>query len=109
MRLTVPTGALQVNQLHQEILAAFPALKGARQSDGTYLDPRLAVRFTETQLTLDYDPRLVTESDLLAVLAAHTPGPSASDRQRREHAKKPSTLSLPERVARVEIVLGLDG
>ena len=104
--LTIPKGAIQVHQLHAELLSAFSAWRGTPQADGTLVDPLLQVESTEQEIRLtvaDTTP----EAAVQAVVAAHKPTPK-QDKAAEEKAKDPSSLTLEERVKRIEVILGIE-
>lgn len=84
MQLVLPRGAIQVNQFHDELLAAFPAWRGTSQPDGSWADPALFVEYTKTEIRVTVPP--ATDPEVIARLAkAHVPGltPTEKDRARR--------------------------
>lgn len=93
----VPKGAIEVNQLHDELLATFPDWRGTQRPDGTFTNPRLRVESTDQDITLTM-PDEVNEKAVQSVVASHVPKP---------HTKKAPTGSLEERVSRIETLLGL--
>ena len=104
--LTIPKGSIQVNQLHEELLSAFPAWRGTPQADGTLVNPLLQVESTEQEIRLTV-PDTTPEAAVQAVVAAHKPTPKR-DKAAEEKAKQPSSLTLEERVKRIEVILGIE-
>ena len=104
MRLTYPNTAT-VPALHEELLRAFPAWRGTFVH-GHWQSPRLAVQWTATHLHLDV-PDDADVAAVEAVLAAHDSTVVTPQAQRHRAAQTarqqdPTTLSLVERVARLE-------
>ena len=94
--LSLPADGHNVNQLHEELLVAFPAWHGTKDADGVWNHPRLRVDSTAESILLtfpdDADPVAVQ-----AVIAAHVPQPPKSvvEKQRRKDAlKKLKNLGL---------------
>ena len=104
--IKVPKGAIEVNQLHEELLVAFPTWRGTPQPDGTLANPLLQVESTDQEVLLTV-PETTADASVQAVLKAHKPQPKR-DKAAEEKAKKPSSLTLEERVKRIEVVLGID-
>jgi hypothetical protein len=69
-----PRGEIRVNQLHQEILDRFPALKGELQADGSRQDPRLKLSYTPSEIILEV-PEEMDEWALQDLVARHVPDP----------------------------------
>lgn len=104
--LKIPKGTIQVNQLHDELLAAFPAWRGTSQPDGGFADPLLRVESTEQDIRLTI-PDTTPDALVQAVINAHKPQ-SKRDKAAEAKAKDPSTLTVEERVKRLEILLKAD-
>jgi hypothetical protein len=104
--IKVPKGAIQVNQLHEELLNTFPAWRGISQTAGGFTDPLLRVESTDNEITLTM-PDATQDAAVQAVIDAHKPNPK-KDKAAEERIKKPSTLTLEERVKRLEILLGAE-
>ena len=104
--LKVAKGPIEVNQLHEELLSAFPAWRGTPQADGTLVNPLLQVESTEQEIRLTV-PDTTPEAAVQAVVAAHKPTPK-KDKAAEEKAKDPSSLTLEERVKRIEVILGIE-
>lgn len=104
--LKVPKGSIDVNQLHEELLDRFPAWHGTRQPDGSYEDPALYVEYTDEEIELTV-PESASEAAIQAVVAAHRPRPDV-DEDAVLRAQDPSTMTLEERVARLEALTDLE-
>ena len=104
--IKVTKGSMQVNQLHEELLAAFPAWRGTAQLDGSFTDPLLQVESTDTEIRLTV-PDTIPDASVQAVIQAHKPRPKR-DKVAEEKAKDPSTLTLEDRMKRLEIMLKAD-
>lgn len=104
--IKVANGSVDVNQLHEELLDRFPAWHGTRQPDGSYADPLLHVEYTDEEIELTV-PDGANEAAIQAVVAAHVPQPDV-DEDAALRAQDPSTMSLEERVTRLEALLDLD-
>ena len=84
--LTVALGTKKVNQLHDELLAAFPAWKGTATSEG-FIDPLLRVESTATEMRLQF-PDSADPAAVQAVIDAHVPKPAKDWKQLRKDARK---------------------
>lgn len=71
----VAKGNKNVNQLHDELLKAFPAWRGTSLAGGTFQDPLLLVEETSTQIKLSF-PEDADENTVKAVINAHVPDPN---------------------------------
>ncbi|MBI3615561.1 MAG: hypothetical protein HY211_03475, partial [Candidatus Omnitrophica bacterium] len=65
-------GGAHVDQLHDELLSAFPAWKGTQQPDGSYERPLLSVESTPAEILLTV-PDEAPEAAVRQVVAAHVP------------------------------------
>jgi len=104
--LKVAKGSMQVNQLHEELLVRFPAWRGTLQPDGSFTDPLLQVESTDQEIRLTV-PDTANEASVQAVIAAHKPKPKI-DKAAEERAKDPTSMTLEDRVKRLEILLGAE-
>ena len=102
----VPKGSIHVNQLHEELLGVFPTWRGTPQPDGTFADPLLGVESTDQEIILTV-PDTTQDAAVQAVITAHKPKPK-TDKAAEERAKDPSSMTLNERVKRLEILLGAE-
>ena len=100
--LRVPKGSKDPGQLHEELLARFPQWRGEPKPDGAFTNPRLRVEYTDQEVRLEM-PDEADGAAVQAVIAAHVP------RQRKANAaKKSATMTMQERMDRVEQALGLE-
>jgi len=66
---------VNVNQLHDELLAAFPEWRGTPQPDGSFKDPLLKVESSSEEIFLTI-PEEAGEASVQQVVAAHLPAPA---------------------------------
>jgi len=85
--LKIPKGSMDVNQLHDELLAKFPAWRGTQLPDGTFTDPPLRVEYTDQEIMLMV-PDNADETAMQAVIKAHTPKARKDVKALRKSAKK---------------------
>ncbi|MBI3319833.1 MAG: hypothetical protein HYZ89_04525 [Candidatus Omnitrophica bacterium] len=85
--MTVPKGTTNVNQLHDELLARFPAWRGTPQPDGTFTDPLLRVEHTDQEIRLMV-PDTADETAVQRVVTDHVPKPPKDLKALRKSAKK---------------------
>lgn len=97
--IKISKGSINVNQLHDELLAQFPTWKGTPRPQGGYANPLLYVEHTDQEIRLAV-PDDADEAAVQAVVAAHVP------RSRVNHPPAPTTVE--ERLKRLEAAMGLD-
>ena len=85
--MAVPKGTINVNQLHDELLARFPVWQGTQQPDGTFTDSLLRVEHTDREIRLTV-PEDADEAAVQAVIRAHTPKPPKDAKALKKSAKK---------------------
>lgn len=100
----IPTGSIDPNQLHEELLAARPEWRGTERPDGTFTNPLLRVEFTDEEITLTI-PDEADEAVVWSVVRSHVPGRRADKAAGR--VPPPSPLALEARVRQLEAALGL--
>ncbi len=83
----LPKGTINVNQLHDELLAKFPAWRGTQQSDGSFTDPLLRVEYTDQEIRLT-GPEDADEAAVQAVVKTHKPKPPKDLKAIHQSAKK---------------------
>ncbi len=76
-----------MDQLHDELLSAFPAWKGTRQPDGSYEGPLLSVESTPAEILLTV-PEEASESAVRQRVAAHVPKKRLDASQARQTAQE---------------------
>ena len=96
--LQVSRGSMNVNQLHQELLSAFPSWRGASLPDGSFENPLLSVESTAQEVRLSF-PDGTDVQQVHAVIQAHQPIPPLTPTQR--------TQAHQAAVARIRTKLGL--
>ena len=93
--LTIPAEGKQVNQLHDELLAAFPIWKGTKQPDGRFINPLFSVQSTATEIILTF-PDATDLSAVQAVIAAHTVKAPPLDQEKELEAAIAQATTLAE-------------
>jgi len=99
----IPKGSIDPNQLHDELLARFPAWHGTQRPDGIFINPSLRIEYTDQEIRLDV-PDNADEAAIQAIIAAHIPG----KRRAKDDGREAATMTMQERVADIEARLGID-
>ena len=103
--IKIPKGAIDVNQLHDELLSRFPAWRGAQRPNGTFVDPLLRVEHTDREILFTM-PETADDAEVRAVIAAHVPTPRDGSAPTAAPGEVPAA-SLEQRVERLEDMLGV--
>ena len=83
----IPKGTSDVNQLHDELLAQFPAWRGTPQPDGSFKNPLLRVEHTDQEIRLSV-PDETDEGAIQAVVKTHRPKPRKDVKALKTSAKR---------------------
>lgn len=100
--ITVPKTGKNENQLHEELLAAFPQWAPLAQPDGFKVDPgllRVESTATEVRLTVPDD---ADEAAVQAVVAAHTPRPRRAAAGAAPNGSDAAIRELEQRIEQLE-------
>ena len=99
----IPRSAMDPEQLQEELLVRFPQWHGVPKPDGSFTNPRLRVDYTDQEIQLEV-PDDADGAAVQAVVRAHVPGA----RKAKGRPKQSATMTMQERMDRVEQALGLD-
>ncbi len=97
----IPKGSIEVNQLHDELLARFQEWRGTKQADGTYVKPLLRVEHTDQEIRLAV-PDDADEAAVQAVVAAHTPRPRRTAAGSAPNGSETAIRELEKRIEQLE-------